>query len=195
MKKYILLFTIITFSSVVFSQNVLITDADLDTLNPLPCAGVSPPNFFDSGNPGNYLPGENETIVLCPDYNASSSKISLSFSIEAVLSNLESPRFSICLINNSLLSDNNLIENGLIESKRRIKVNVLLEDKPGALFELTETLKKSGANVLHVVHSRDVPFSKINQSLVEVTLESRDEGHSANILNIIKSGFKILPRG
>jgi len=87
-----------------------------------------------------------------------------------------------------------IIESGLIESKRTVKVNVLLEDRPGALLELTETLKRSGANVLHVVHKRDVPSIRLDQSMVEVSLESRGETHSDEIFSVIQEKFKLLPR-
>lgn len=87
-----------------------------------------------------------------------------------------------------------IIENGLIESKRRIKINVLLDDRPGALFQLTDTLKESGANVLQVLHKRDVPSIRLNQSIVEVTLESRGESHTEEIYKIIQEIFQVLPR-
>jgi threonine dehydratase len=87
-----------------------------------------------------------------------------------------------------------IIENGLIESKRRVKMNVLLDDLPGALNLLTETLMEAEANVLQVYHKRDVPFLNLDQSLVEVTLESRGGTHSDEIFALVKKRFKILPR-
>jgi threonine dehydratase len=87
-----------------------------------------------------------------------------------------------------------IIENGLIESKRRIKLNILLDDHPGALNELTDTLMKAHANVLQVVHKRDVPFLQLNQSLVEATIECRGESHAAEIDLAVKEKFKILNR-
>ena len=87
-----------------------------------------------------------------------------------------------------------IIENGLIESKRRIKISVLLDDRPGALFHLTDTLKESGANVLQVLHKRDVPNIRLNQSIVEVTLESRGESHTDEIYKLIENCYQVLPR-
>jgi len=87
-----------------------------------------------------------------------------------------------------------IIEKGLIESNRRIKISVLLDDRPGALNMLTQTLMESGANVLHVVHSRDVPSLQINQSLVEVTLECKNSSHAEEILNHLKESFKLINR-
>ncbi|MFT6633166.1 MAG: threonine dehydratase [Bacteriovoracaceae bacterium] len=87
-----------------------------------------------------------------------------------------------------------IIENGLIESKRRVKMNVLLNDSPGALNKLTSVLQQAEANVLQVYHKRDVPFLHLDQSIVEVTLESKGEVHCDNIFNMVKEEFYILPR-
>ena len=87
-----------------------------------------------------------------------------------------------------------IIDNGLIESKRRIKINVILNDSPGALNLLTETLKDVQANVLQVFHKRDVPQLKLDQSIVEVTIECRGEVHSQQIYDKVKSNFQLLPR-
>lgn len=84
MKKVLLIITAFIYTITSFGQ-ILITDLDLDTLNPMPCTGVALPNFFDSGNPGNYNANENETIVICPDYTSSTSKLSLTFGINAGL--------------------------------------------------------------------------------------------------------------
>lgn len=85
MKKYYIIIVLLAFSSVLFGQSVLITDPDFDLANPFACAGATPPNFFDSGNPGFYGPNENETIVLCPDYTNFTSKLSLTFGINSGL--------------------------------------------------------------------------------------------------------------
>ena len=64
----------------VFSQNILITDPDLDMANPMDCAAGTPPVFYDSGDAGgNYGPNENEIITICPDYANSTTKLSLVF--------------------------------------------------------------------------------------------------------------------
>ncbi|MAX66879.1 MAG: threonine ammonia-lyase [Halobacteriovoraceae bacterium] len=87
-----------------------------------------------------------------------------------------------------------IIENGLIESKRRIKLNVLLSDRPGALHDLTEVLQKVQANVLQVYHKRDVPFLRLDQSIVEITLESKGESHADEIIKQVSKHFHLLPR-
>jgi gliding motility-associated-like protein len=87
MKKLLILLSVFIYSSVSFSQ-ILVTDTDLDTLNPLDCAVNSGPsaNFFDSGNnSANYGSNENEIITICPDYAGGTSKISITFGINTGL--------------------------------------------------------------------------------------------------------------
>ncbi|TXB64312.1 T9SS type B sorting domain-containing protein [Vicingus serpentipes] len=76
-------------SVTLYSQStILISDSDLDLLNPLDCNANSGPiaNFFDTGNnSANYSDNENDTIVVCPDYAGSTTKLSASFGISAGL--------------------------------------------------------------------------------------------------------------
>jgi subtilisin-like proprotein convertase family protein len=77
-KIFSLLFLVGSIATNSFGQLVL-SDADYDALNPLDCAGIDnggSPNFTDGA--GNYTPGMNDTIVLCPDLNQG-SKVSISF--------------------------------------------------------------------------------------------------------------------
>ena len=85
-----------------------------------------------------------------------------------------------------------IIEKGLIESKRRVKIKVLLEDRPGSLNHLTTTIKDTGANVLQAVHKRDVPDIELNQSIVEVILESRGQEHTEEILKSMSEHYKLI---
>jgi gliding motility-associated-like protein len=87
MKKLLFIAAALVYSSLSFAQ-ILITDPDLDTLAPLDCAANSgpAPNFYDSGNnSSNYGANENETIVICPDYAAGTSKLALTFGINTGL--------------------------------------------------------------------------------------------------------------
>jgi gliding motility-associated-like protein len=68
------------------NAQILITGPDYPLSSPCTCAsapfiGGATPNFFDSGNTGNYSPNENETITFCPDANG--SKVSLAIGINA----------------------------------------------------------------------------------------------------------------
>lgn len=87
-----------------------------------------------------------------------------------------------------------IIDKGLLRSRRRIKIELLLNDTPGALYQMTKILKNAGANVLHVNHNRTAPFLNLRQSLVEVTLETKGDQHSKEILEALSKKFEICQR-
>jgi gliding motility-associated-like protein len=76
------LFFVASFTAI--CQPILITGADLDTLNQFDCAAntTAAPNFFDSGNAGtNYGNNENEEITVCPDFGNGSNTLGVTFGI------------------------------------------------------------------------------------------------------------------
>lgn len=87
-----------------------------------------------------------------------------------------------------------IIDRGLIESRRRIKVELLLDDKPGSLYRLTKMAKDQNCNVLEVRHERNAPYLELQESIVEVTLETRGPEHTKEILEKISKDFKVYKR-
>ncbi len=85
-----------------------------------------------------------------------------------------------------------IIDNGLLESKRRGRINILLNDSPGALHNLTRILMDSEANVLQVYHRRDVPHIQLDQSVVELTIECRGITHYQEVYELLSQHFKII---
>lgn len=85
-----------------------------------------------------------------------------------------------------------IIEKGLMESNRRIKIKVLLEDRPGSLSHLTSQMMLTGANILNVVHDRDDSHLGLQQSFVDVTLETRGAEHAQNIIGELSRNFKLV---
>lgn len=88
-----------------------------------------------------------------------------------------------------------IIERGLIESNRRIKIDLLLDDKPGSLYRLTKLVKDNNSNVLEVRHERNAPYLELQESIVEVTLETRGEQHAVDLTKKISKDFKIYKKG
>jgi threonine dehydratase len=85
-----------------------------------------------------------------------------------------------------------IIDKGLIETKRRINVSLLLDDRPGSLEEMTKVLSKTGANILEILHDRNAPYIELQQSIVKATLETKGPVHTESILNTLKKHYKIL---
>jgi threonine dehydratase len=90
---------------------------------------------------------------------------------------------------------NRVIDRGLIRKGRRIRINVMLSDRPGSLANLTAAIAKAGANVLQAIHDRSEAAIGMDQTQVDLTLETRGPEHSAEVIKAIRStvvGLKLL---
>lgn len=85
-----------------------------------------------------------------------------------------------------------IIDKGLMESFRRIKVYLLLNDRPGSLYTFTKLMKENGANIVQVVHNREAPSLALQESIVEATLEAKGLEHAQKLLSVIGEHFKII---
>lgn len=79
-----------------------------------------------------------------------------------------------------------VIDRALIRAGRLLRLSVLVSDKPGTLNLLTSVIAKAGGNVLQVIHDRDQPTVRIDQTDIELTLETRDAEHSKLIISDIE---------
>lgn len=79
-----------------------------------------------------------------------------------------------------------IIDRGLILAGRRLRVNVILSDRPGSLARLTELIAREGANILQAIHDRSEPGTMIDQTDVFLTLETRGPEHSRVVVKAIR---------
>ncbi|MGZ3687292.1 MAG: threonine ammonia-lyase [Bdellovibrionota bacterium] len=79
-----------------------------------------------------------------------------------------------------------IIDRGLIRAGRRLRVNVLLSDRPGSLARLTELLAREGANILQAIHDRSEPSTTIDLTEVALTLETRGPEHSEKVIRALR---------
>jgi len=83
-----------------------------------------------------------------------------------------------------------IIEKGLMKSARKMKLQVLLVDKPGALHAFTKILTDIGANIVHIGYDRTSIDLEFGDAHVSVSLETKGEEHQALIRQKLKeSGF------
>lgn len=80
-----------------------------------------------------------------------------------------------------------IIDRGLIRAGRRLRVNVVISDRIGSLSRLTALLAGEGANVIQAIHDRSAPSTRIDQTDVELTLETKGPQHSALVIAALKS--------
>jgi threonine dehydratase len=83
-----------------------------------------------------------------------------------------------------------IIDRGLTVSGRHIRLTLFVHDKPGTLSLLTEVIAKAGGNILQVIHDRDNPKAKLNQTAIDLTLETKGKDHSELLIKEIKKHFK-----
>lgn len=94
----------------------------------------------------------------------------------------------VCLISGGNLDINNIgkiIRQGLTKAGRILQVRVQMEDRPGRLFNLLESISEGGANIIEVTHRRDVPDLPYGLVELNLTFETRDEDHAHQLLSLI----------
>jgi threonine dehydratase len=80
-----------------------------------------------------------------------------------------------------------IIDRGLIQAGRRLRINVWLMDRPGSLARLADQIARQGANVLQAIHDRSEPSTSIDETEVNLTLETRGPDHSKAVIEALKS--------
>ncbi len=80
-----------------------------------------------------------------------------------------------------------IIDRGLIRAGRRLRVNVLMSDRPGSLARLTALIAQEGANIIQAIHDRSEPSTQIDQTEVALTLETRGPEHSAAVIAALQA--------
>jgi len=85
-----------------------------------------------------------------------------------------------------------IIEKGLIEDGRLSRFSVVLSDRPGTLGRLSQCIGELGANILHIAHSRGFGQMAIDETEVELILETTGPEHIARIhQELSRNGFRI----
>ena len=79
-----------------------------------------------------------------------------------------------------------IIEKGLAQTGRLVRMSILLRDVPGALAKLTNLIGQHRANILHIIHERVARDIPIGFSKVILVLETRGSDH----IREIKKGLK-----
>ncbi len=84
-----------------------------------------------------------------------------------------------------------IIEKGLVKSSRKMKLSVIMIDKPGSLMHFTELLTKVGANIVQIGYDRTSTDLKFGDAVVSVAIETKGEEHQEEIREILReSGFE-----
>ena len=83
-----------------------------------------------------------------------------------------------------------IIEKGLMKSARKMKLQVILVDKPGALQDFTGILNDIGANIVQIGYDRTSTDLEFGDAHVSVDLETKGVEHQEQIrLKLEEGGF------
>jgi threonine dehydratase len=84
-----------------------------------------------------------------------------------------------------------IIERGLVKDGRLLRIRVYLQDRPGALLQLTEILARERANIVETVHNRAYYGVSLGETVIDVTLETRGASHITAISHALReAGFR-----
>ena len=75
---------------------------------------------------------------------------------------------------------------GLVQSGRYLRIQTVLQDRPGALQELTAVLAGHRANIFAIRHERTSRNVAMNSAEVELDLETRGHEHVAEIIDVLE---------
>ncbi|WP_367307077.1 threonine ammonia-lyase [Alicyclobacillus acidocaldarius] len=88
-----------------------------------------------------------------------------------------------------------IIEHGLVESGRYLRLAVTIQDRVGALRDLLDIVARLRANVLTVHHQRVGSHIHLGQTEVEIDLETRDHAHIQLICDTLRqAGYEPIIR-
>ena len=74
-----------------------------------------------------------------------------------------------------------VILRGLVRTERLVRFRVSLPDRPGSLTRVTALIARCGGNVVDVIHQRAFARMSVMQTDVDMTIETRNAGHAAQI--------------
>ena len=84
-----------------------------------------------------------------------------------------------------------IIERGLVQDGRLIRLRIHLLDKPGALAELTRLIAEYRANIVDTLHNRAYYGVNLGDTVIDITLETRGREQVEELLAALTAeGYK-----
>jgi threonine dehydratase len=79
-----------------------------------------------------------------------------------------------------------VVSHGLAASSRYLSIRVPLPDRPGQLARIAELVASANANVVEVLHTRQGPGMKINDVVLEFSVETRGPEHRQLVVDTLR---------
>lgn len=94
--------------------------------------------------------------------------------------------------NMDLPSLSQVLQRGLAEQGRLVRLVITIPDRPGGLHSITQVLAEKRANILQVFHQRATLKMGIGETEVEVDLETKGREHTEEITKLLtERGFRV----
>jgi threonine dehydratase len=85
-----------------------------------------------------------------------------------------------------------VVMRGLVETGRYLKVRTVLRDRPGALHDLLAIIAEAQANIYAIRHDRTSREIGMNETDVELDLETRGHDHVEDLLDALReTGYQV----
>ncbi|MEF8887701.1 MAG: threonine ammonia-lyase [Haloarculaceae archaeon] len=85
-----------------------------------------------------------------------------------------------------------VILRGLVETGRYLRIRTTLQDRPGALEDLTDVISANRANIYAIQHDRTSRNIAMNDAEVELALETRGPDHVDELTSALESaGYEV----
>ncbi|MBI4405726.1 MAG: threonine ammonia-lyase [Deltaproteobacteria bacterium] len=86
----------------------------------------------------------------------------------------------------------NVLQRGLVEQGRIVRLLVRISDRPGGLNSVTQILAQTQANILQVFHQRATLHAGVGETEIEVDIETRGKEHTKDIVRELSAhGFQV----
>lgn len=84
-----------------------------------------------------------------------------------------------------------IIERGLVQDGRLIRLRIHLLDKPGALLELTEIIAKHRVNIVDTLYNRAYYGVNLGDTAIDITMETRGREQVDELLHVLtEAGYR-----
>jgi threonine dehydratase len=84
-----------------------------------------------------------------------------------------------------------IIERGLVQDGRQIRLRIHLLDKPGALQELTRTIASHRVNIVDTLYNRAYYGVNLGETVIDITMETRGREQVEELLQALtEAGYK-----
>lgn len=98
----------------------------------------------------------------------------------------------LCGGNIDLPSFGQVLNRGLVEQGRLVRMIITISDRPGGLNAVTQVLAEQGGNVLQIYHQRSSLEAGFGKTQIEVEIETRGSQHTQEILGALaQKGFQV----